>query len=285
MVDTLSAALRALSFVALFQAAGVAMFLALFGRLLSTTHDAVRRVGSLSALIALGLLLAQYLLEAARMSGEVSGIMDPSLQALVLHSSAATALAWRLAGLAFILVSLRSDTVTSAVFSVTGVVLLITAFALMGHTASHPQRWLTTLLLVAHLLVVAFWFGALAPLHIASSREAPMTAAMVINAFSATALWIVPLLFAAGATLCALLLPDLASALRTTYGQLLIVKVAGFAILMGLAALNKWRLGPAVASGDMRVAVAFRRSLKAEYLLIVGVLSVTAALTSFYSPD
>ncbi len=38
MVDGLSAALRALSFVALFQAAGMAMFLALFGHLLSVSE-------------------------------------------------------------------------------------------------------------------------------------------------------------------------------------------------------------------------------------------------------
>jgi putative copper export protein len=111
-----------------------------------------------------------------------------------------------------------------------------------------------------------------------------MTAATAINAFSAMALWIVPMLFVAGVALAALLLPDLAT-LRTTYGQLLIVKVAGFVLLMGLAALNKWRLGPPIATGDVRVASVFRGSLKAEYVLIAGVLSVTAVLTSLYSPD
>jgi len=73
--------------------------------------------------------------------------------------------------------------------------------------------------------------------------------------------------------------------LRTTYGHLLLVKLAAFAALMGLGALNKWRLGPAVSRGDPRATAAFRRSLKSEYILIAGALSVTAILTSFYSPD
>ncbi len=284
LVDGLSVALRALSFVALFQAAGAATFLAFFGRLLPTTKGAVRRVGAYSALFAIGLLLAQYPLEAARMSGELSGVMDSTLQALVLHSSTATTLAWRLGGLTLILIALRSSGVASSMLSMPGVLLVIGAFALMGHTASHPERWLLCLLLIAHLLVVTFWFGALVPLHLASSREAPMKAATAINTFSAVALWIVPVLLVAGVALAALLLPDIA-ALRTTYGRLLIAKLAGFALLMGLAALNKLRLGPAVASGDGRAAAAFRRSLEAEYVLIAGVLSVTAVLTSFYSPD
>jgi copper resistance protein D len=87
-----------------------------------------------------------------------------------------------------------------------------------------------------------------------------------------------------GLMLSVLLLKGFAG-LRTTYGHLLLVKLAGFAALMGLGALNKWRLGPAVGRGDPRATAAFRRSLKTEYILIAGVLSVTAILTSFYSPD
>jgi putative copper resistance protein D len=66
---------------------------------------------------------------------------------------------------------------------------------------------------------------------------------------------------------------------------LLHYKVAGFAVLMGFAALNKWRFGPALSRGDARATAAFRRSLAAEYVLIAAVLSVTAVLTSFYSPE
>src|SRR5437764_12279563 len=73
--------------------------------------------------------------------------------------------------------------------------------------------------------------------------------------------------------------------LRTTYGHLLLVKLAAFAALMGLGALNKWRLGPAGGRGDPRATAAFRRCLKSEYILIAAVLSVPAILTSFYSPD
>src|SRR5262249_44971461 len=134
---------------------------------------------------------------------------------------------------------------------------------------------LLVVMLLAHLVIVALWFGALAPLYLASKQETPAVAGALTEAFSAFAVWVVPLLFVAGLVLAVFIVKSF-SALRTTYGVLLLAKVSGFALLMGLAALNKWRLGPALAGGDARVGASFRRSLVLEYVLIAAVLSVTA---------
>jgi putative copper export protein len=81
-----------------------------------------------------------------------------------------------------------------------------------------------------------------------------------------------------------LLLPNL-SALSESYGQLLIAKVVGFALLMGLAAANKWRLGPTLIHGDAQSGRWFRRAVAAEYVLITAVFAITAVMTSFFSPE
>jgi copper resistance protein D len=284
LVDGLSAALRALSFVALFQATGAAIYLACFGELLLATRRAIQRLALVSALIAIVLLVLHYLLEAARMGGELASVMDRELQTLALHSPAALALAVRVIGLGVLAFALRmkNKPTIALVVAATSVVLL--GFTMMGHTASHSPRWLLVVLLLAHLLVVAFWFGALVPLRLAVAYEAPRTAGAAVEAFSSAATWIVPALLVAGVALAAVLLGDFAG-LRTAYGQLLIVKFVGFALLMGLAALNKWRLGPAVASGDPIGIRSLRRSLQAEYVLIAAVLTVTAVMTTFFSPD
>src|SRR5262245_4045587 len=106
LVDGLSAALRALSFVALFQATGAALYLACFGELLLTTRRAVQRLAIASACVAIVLLILQYLLEAARMGGDLASMVDPELQALVFHSSAPLALGVRVAGLAVLAIAL-----------------------------------------------------------------------------------------------------------------------------------------------------------------------------------
>jgi len=70
-----------------------------------------------------------------------------------------------------------------------------------------------------------------------------------------------------------------------TYGQLLLAKITLFAVLMGLAAGNRWRFGPGIAVGKAAAAQQFRRTVATEYLLICGVLAVTAVMTTFYSPE
>jgi putative copper resistance protein D len=73
--------------------------------------------------------------------------------------------------------------------------------------------------------------------------------------------------------------------LRRPYGLLLRAKLGLFALLMVLAAVNRWRLTPALAASVAPARSALRRSIVAEYLLITVVLAVTAMLTTLYSPD
>jgi putative copper export protein len=95
---------------------------------------------------------------------------------------------------------------------------------------------------------------------------------------------LVPLIFVAGAAIATLLLPDV-EALAHPYGELILAKTALFAVLMVLAALNRWRYGPALTSPELLAGRAFRRVIIAEFVIIVAVLSITAVMTTFYSPE
>ena len=282
--DTLSVILRTLSFIALFQAAGIAIFLSLWAAELKVTEARLRRLALLSSVSAALLLIGQYLLEAARMSGELSGVMDPVLQGVVLHSATSLALSWRLLGLLLMGIGLRLRGSGGATLGMIGVATLLTAFTFTGHTSDHAPRWLLSPLLLAHLLIIAFWFGALLPLYLISQREPAPVADRIVDAFSARAVWLVPGILLAGLALATFLLPSWGT-LFTPYGELLIVKVIGFSGLMILAAFNKWRFGPALERGDVGAGRRFRRSLLAECGLITAILCVTAVLTTFYSPE
>lgn len=279
--DTLSAALRGLSFIALFQTAGMALFTALVGQPLQASAASLRRIARLSAIAAVALLLGQYVLEAARMADDLSGILDASLQTLVLHSTSSVVLAVRVIGLTILAITAGRN--GGAIFSVLGALTVSASFILTGHTWVHPLRWWLAPLLWIHVTIVAFWFGALVPLYVASVRETPTVAAGVTAAFSRIAGWLVPCIAAAGLFLALVLIRHLAE-FRLPYGLCLLGKVAGYSLLMGVAALNKWRLGPALASGNTGAAQAFRLALTIEYALISAVLCVTAVMTMFYSP-
>lgn len=284
LADILSVVLRALSFVLLFQAAGAAFFNAAFGLRLGTTRSSIAWVGRISALVAAVFVIGHYGLEAARMAGELGGMVNASLQARVLHSSSGAMVALRVFGLLLVAYGLRTETEGRTAASVIGATLAVCSFALVGHSAASPERWLLLTMLIAHLLIVAYWFGALVPLYLIASREASALAANVIEDFSRAAAWLVPGILLAGLVVASVLVPSW-SVFLEAYGVLLIAKLVGFAVLMLLAALNKWRLGPAIAQGEERAVIGFRRSVATEYVLIVAVLATTAVMTSFFSPE
>jgi len=137
-------------------------------------------------------------------------------------------------------------------------------------------------LLALHLFIVAFWFGSLIPLAVVLRVEDRETAADLLKRFSSVSAWLVPVILLAGISMAWILASSL-RVLGQPYGQLLMVKLAGFGLLMLLAAANKWRLARAFEQGSSDTAL--RRSFAVEWVLIVAILSVTAVLTSFYSPD
>lgn len=281
-VDALSVGLRALSFLAMFQGAGMALFLALFARHLQNTEPGLRRVGLSSTLLAMVLVVAHYALESARISGEFAGVLNERYQGMVLHSSFSIALVIRLVGLVLVFTGLR---IRVRPMGVLGAIAIAASFVVTGHTASHTDRWALAFALVIHVLAAVFWFGSLMPLRRITLREPLAVAGKLVAAFSLVATWIVPALFVAGLTLAVTLVPSVDALFNTTYGQLVLVKTVGFALLMLLAGLNKWRYTPALERGDTWAIRSFRGSILVEFALLAGILCLTATLTTFYSPN
>lgn len=285
--DWAAIAVRAVAFLCLYQAAGAALFVALFARELPRARERVCHLGALAAGCGMPLVLAMAPLAAARMAGDYSGMFSRTLLQLAWHSSDGLAHAVQLAGLALIAIGLRLRHGHAVTVAVLGAVLAASALVLTGHTSVNPQRGLLAPLLSVHLLVVAFWFGALAPLWLALENETLADAAEVLRRFSALATWLVPGIALVGLAM-AFILIDGTAAWRRPYGVLLLVKLGLFTLLMVLAALNRWRLTPALAPAlhaGQRPRRALQRSIVAEYLLIAAVLAVTATLTTLFSPE
>lgn len=276
--------LRGAGLVLLFQGTGAALFSMGFGRFLVRSGPAIRRTGVRAAGGALIVLVAQYLMEPVHLAGEWRGIADGSLHRMVLGSSLGAALALRFAGLASVAIGLAYVGPAAKAAALAGSVAALASFALTGHTSVASHRLILASFLLAHLAIAAFWFGSLWPLRQVLALESREQAARALEAFSSVAMWLVPLIPLAGAGMAIGLLPD-GSALLAPYGLVLILKFALFAVLMGLAAANRWRLTPALARDEAAALPRLRRSVAAEYALICAVLAATAALTGFLSPE
>ncbi len=276
-VDAVSAVLRGASFVALFQAIGAAIFLAWLNP--SDRRESILQLIRVSALVGIIALTLQYVSEAARMSGDFAGIIDWELQGLVAHSSLLAILLVRVIVLALLM---SAPLARMRWIAVVCLLLVSVSFALTGHARAQPYNPALSILLLVHVAVVAFWFGSLVPL-LMLNRSRARDIVSLVERFSRIAIRVVPLLFIAGASLIAGLFYSPRNFLEP-YGALLIGKMLAFSVLMGLAAFNRWKLGPKLQSS--RTATRhFERALITEYVLIGGVLFATAFLTAFYSPS
>jgi copper transport protein len=182
--DAVVIGLRAISFVALFQAAGAALFLALYEQHLTRAPaDRLRHVARVAALVALVAAVLHYVLTPARMAGDFGSTFDPTLESLLLRSNAGTAQIVRVVGLAILLLSLDRASKLNKWGMYLGSALALLSFALMGHTTIHPQRWLLTPLLLVHVAVVAVWLGALVGLYV-TAREEGTASGPIVARFS-----------------------------------------------------------------------------------------------------
>jgi copper resistance protein D len=281
MIDGVWLVLRAAGLMLSLEATGIALFTALFAGGPPPCRAAITRRGTRLALAAVALVLLQVLCEPAHLAGDWSGLNDPTQWQLLATDSAALALIVRFAALVLIALAFGARSPLSVTLA--GLLLVVLSYLLTGHTLATPRRALLALLLAAHVTAVIFWFGALWPLRQLLAQASTVVAAGSVAAFSAVALWLVPLLALAGVLLACLLLPGAAALLRP-YGLLLLCKVALFTLLFCLAALNRLRLTPALIKGNARAASHLAASVLAEYVLIGVVLAVTAVMSGYFSP-
>jgi putative copper resistance protein D len=137
---------------------------------------------------------------------------------------------------------------------------------------------------VLHLWAAGVWLGAIAAFLLMAAaaigdQAERATLADSLARFHRTGTVVVLLLVASGIANGAMMLggiPTLAS-LLSPWGQLMGLKLVAFAVMIGLAALNRFRLAPALA-GESISPAAVRRSLWLEFGLAILILGLVAWL-------
>ena len=264
-------------------AAGSALALLALTRFDGATARSIRRTAVAAAAFAVAASVLRIPVRASfLMGGTFSGAFDPAIVGMVAESPLGTSLWVRLGGLALVSLVVVDRRAARAAAGL-GAVLVCASFAFRGHSLEEP-RLVLGVLVTFHLLGLAFWVGVFAPLHRLAGRDAHAAGALAAE-FSAWAVRIVPALAAAGVALFVILTADPLAALGTPYGQLLAVKLALFTLLLGLAALNRYRLTPALQMRTLRAGANLRRSIRLEALVVLAILATTATLTTVASPE
>lgn len=159
--------------------------------------------------------------------------------------------------------------------------------AAVGHTRATEPVWLLVTTDALHLAAGAVWLGGLVGLALTlqalSGRE--KDAALVLSRFSVVAAGLLGLLAVTGTLQGWRILGGWAPLFDTTYGRLLLVKVAIAAVVALVAGWNRWRLLPAATAGlghsnRRGAALRVRDAVRVEAVLLVVLLGVTGFLTN-----
>jgi len=149
------------------------------------------------------------------------------------------------------------------------------ALAASGHASAAQPQWLTRPLVFLHGMAIAFWTGALTPLGLAL-RQQPAEAKMFLRRFSRSILPVVAALAASGIVLAIIQVQQPAALINTSYGRLLLLKLALLLFLFTLAAVNRWTLTAPAEAGDTEVQRRLVRSIGIEMLIVLAIFGVAA---------
>lgn len=222
----------------------------------------------------------------------IAGMFDSFMAGLVLQSPIGYGSGLKLAGFLVAAVALwlarptllstqdavRFPTVLN-VGAPLAIALFAASFAVLGHVANLGM--LAGVAIAVHICAMGLWIGSLYPLHLLCQREPAATLAPLLRTFGQIGWALTGSLLVAGAYLLTQLLAAPVDLISTPYGLLLVGKLLLVLCLLGLAALNKFRLVPALANAG---AGALQRSIRGELVLALLILLLTACLTTITGP-
>ena len=258
-------------------AAGSALNLIWLRETAPQTISLLRWFGPTCAVFAILLNFSLVPLQASYLMGEWSAFQDPMMIQVAWESPLGDSLLLRGVGLLLLLVVIRPNRLSLGISTI-GCGLVALSFAFQGHTLSEP-RWLLVALITIHLLGLSFWIGGFTPLAWLAKRQDNSTG-LAAHQFGKISIWNVPLLAIVGVFLLLLLSEGDWEIIWTAYGQLFALKFLGFMGLLGLAAMNKLFLTPALLRSEERAFVLLRLSLVSEMTVVVVILLLTASFTT-----
>ncbi|MBN9267641.1 MAG: copper resistance protein CopC [Hyphomicrobium sp.] len=177
--------------------------------------------------------------------------------------------------MALSLIALVVPTVMARLLSIIALMGAGLSLSLSGHAAAAEPQWLMRSMVFAHTTGVAYWVGALVPLA-AALGSGRADAQSMLGRFSRSIPWVLLVLVAGGIALTVVQVETPEALIETNYGWLLSTKLVLVAALFGLAAVNRWRLTPAVERGLLRPRLKMVRFIIIEAVCVALILAVVA---------
>ncbi|WP_104111171.1 copper resistance protein CopC [Arthrobacter sp. N199823] len=282
-VDALYVVLNALGYLGLFCLVGLTAFDLFVVRI--PTAD--RGLSKVAALVAVSAYLVLVPLTAAHERGAgLRALFDPGVAVTGWAGGAALTFVLAFSGAVLMVIRGRLPRQTGFWVGTVGAVIALASVLPVGHTRTFGSAWLMMGADLTHAATAAVWLGGLLALilHVTRARRRngdPAETAAALGRFSTLAGGVVFLLGITGTVMAVVMVGSVTVLLGSSYGQLLLVKLAMVAAIGGLAAWNRFGLVPRLAREGIKGTAWSRLALaiRLEAVGLVIVIGLTSVLT------
>ena len=219
-----------------------------------------------------------FFAHAGNMGGDFASIIDRAVLSFTLHTKAGSASLLAFLGFVTFVIGGYFPERIRRLMAIFACGMLLTSFVMVGHATKGGA--VIQIILLVHLLGVAFWLGALLPFRWMCHNESDEEITVIAPLFGRIAIFYVGALVSAGLVMAVVHLGAASALISTRYGNILLVKLVMVSSLLALAAWNKFRLVPLLVQNPAIGRKKFQRIVGYEIGVAMMILLLSGLLTT-----
>ena len=243
--------IKVLLYILSFLAVGTGLFILHFRSLLSQpTFAYCCKLVSKSSLIGSMIAPLLLLMTAGNIGGDLQSAFDPLMINIALSSKSGQSVLVLFFGFLFVLLWISLFQNQRPIPGILGFALILSSFSLYGHSTINGLS--SQLLIVLHLGAVSFWVGSFLPLRYSTQGKIEEESLFQIaHQFGVYAVYYIGVLLITGLILGTILVGGIEQLVTSDYGKAFLFKLCFVTILLGIGALNKFRLVPQLKNNNL----------------------------------
>ena len=271
---------KVLLYVLSFLAVGTGLFILHFKSFLSQPtlaycYKLVRKSSLIGSIIAPLLLL----ITAGNIGGDLQSAFDPLMINIALSSKTGQSVLVLFFGFSFVLLWISLFQNQRPIPGILGFALILSSFSFYGH--STINGFSSQLLIVLHLGAISFWVGSFLPLRYSTQGKIEEeNLFQIAHQFGVYAVYYIGVLVITGLMLGTILVGGIEQLVTSNYGKAFLFKLFFATTLLGIGALNKFRLVPQLKNNNLSHAIKLRKSINVEISILFIILVISSLLTT-----
>ena len=272
--------IKVLLYILSFLAVGTGLFILHFRSLLSQpTFAYCCKLVSKASLI--GSIIAPLLLlmTAGNIGGDLQSAFDPLMINIALSSKVGQSVLVLFFGFLLVLLWISPFQNQRLIPGILGFAFILSSFSLYGHSTINGLT--SQLLIVLHLGAISFWVGSFLPLRYSTQGKIEEeNLFQIAHRFGVYAVYYIGVLLITGLMLGTILVGGIEQLVTSDYGKAFLFKLCFVTILLGIGALNKFRLVPQLKNNNLSHAIKLRKSINVEISILFIILVISSLLTT-----